>query len=401
MSAAGQSGSPAADAAARRVTVIDAGVGNLGNLARALAHLGAGVTVTRDPAQVAAARCLVLPGVGAFAPPREALRGGLEAALRAALADGAWLLGICVGFQLLFEAGEEFGITDGLALLPGRVTRLPGCVPVPHIGWNLLHDLADHPLLAGLGSPDPARRNSDAVAGGRAVAGGGADATLIQGRPAGGQRSDGSAGAQSHGGADGAGRTQSQRGQAGTRSQGGAVSGQSQGVPAGEHRPDGPSGGQNLGWPAGGQRADESGGGQTQGRPAGGQRPDELAGAQSHGGADGAGRTQSQRGQAGTRSQGGAVSGQSQGGAAGGQSQGGTGSAGGQGCYVYFVHSYAPNEVADQTCLARATHGRTFAAVAGRGRVLGTQFHPERSGSAGLRLLDNYLEMASGPAASD
>ena len=63
---------------------------------------------------------------------------------------GAWLLGICVGFQILFEAGEEFGAIDGLGLLPGRVTRLPASVPVPHIGWNRLHGVADHPLLDGL-----------------------------------------------------------------------------------------------------------------------------------------------------------------------------------------------------------------------------------------------------------
>jgi glutamine amidotransferase len=197
--------------------VIDAGVGNLGNLVRALERVGARVTVTADPQLVAAARCLVLPGVGAFAPPRNRLRGPLEEALREALDREASLLGVCVGFQILFEEGEEFGVTDGLGLLPGRVTRLPETVPIPHIGWNRLHGVAHHPLLNGL-----------------------------------------------------------------------------------EDR------------------------------------------------------------------------------------------------YVYFVHSYAPEGVPDELCLARCTHGREFAAVAGRGRVLGTQFHPERSGPIGLRLLANFLEMAHG-----
>lgn len=197
--------------------VIDSGVGNLGNLVRALEHVGARVTVTADPRQVAAARCLVLPGVGAFAPPRNRLRGPLEEALHEALDRGASLLGVCVGFQILFEEGEEFGVTDGLGLLPGRVTRLPETVPVPHIGWNRLHGVAHHPLLNGL-----------------------------------------------------------------------------------EDR------------------------------------------------------------------------------------------------YVYFVHSYAPQGVPDELTLARCTHGREFAAVAGRGRVMGTQFHPERSGPVGLRLLSNFLEMAHG-----
>ncbi len=195
--------------------VIDSGVGNLGNLVRALGHVGARATVTADPRQVAAAPCLVLPGVGAVAPPRPRVRGPLEEALHEALDRGASLLGVCVGFQILFEEGEEFGVTDGLGLLPGRVTRLPETVPVPHIGWNRLHGVAHHPLLNGL-----------------------------------------------------------------------------------------------------------------------------------------------------------------------------------EGCYVYFVHSYAPEGVPDELCLARCTHGREFAAVAGQGRVMGTQFHPERSGPIGLRLLSNFLQMA-------
>lgn len=199
-----------------KALVIDAGVGNLGNLARAVEHVGGQVEISADPDRVARARCLLLPGVGAFAPPREAVRGGVEEALREALSQGAWLLGICVGFQILFEEGEEFGAIDGLGLLPGRVTRLPETVPLPHIGWNRLHDQADHSLLAGL---------SD---------------------------------------------------------------------------------------------------------------------------------------------------------------------------YFYFVHSYAPEGVPDDLCLARCTHGRVFPAIAGRGRVMGTQFHPERSGDAGLRLIANFLEMAHG-----
>jgi imidazole glycerol-phosphate synthase subunit HisH len=209
--------------------IIDAGVGNLGNLQRALERIGPSteitVEITVDPARIAAGRCQLLPGVGAFAPPREALRGPLEAALREAVDRGAFLLGICVGFQLLFESGEEWKTVDGLGLLSGRVTRLPPTVPVPHIGWNRLHDLADHPLLAGLAT------------------------------------------------------------------------------------------------------------------------------------------------------------------------------GGGWGEHVYFVHSYAPEGVPSASHLALCTHGRAFPAVAGRGRVLGTQFHPERSGEAGLRLLSNFLEMAHGSSA--
>lgn len=203
-------------ASGARVSVVDLGAGNLWNLERALRHLGAEVEVTTAPERIAASRALVLPGVGAFAPAREGLRGEREAALRHAVAGGAWLLGICLGYQLLFEGSEEFGATDGLGLLPGRITRLPDSVPVPHIGWNRLHDLAPHPLLAGVGPAD---------------------------------------------------------------------------------------------------------------------------------------------------------------------------------LFVYFVHSFAPEGVPDELCLARCTHGRPFAAAAARGRVLGMQFHAERSGAAGLGLLASFLEM--------
>jgi len=206
----------------RPVTVIDAGVGNLGNLRRALEALGAEVVVTADPAVVAEGRCLVLPGVGAFAPPRERLRGALEGAIRSALEGGAWLLGICVGFQLLFTAGEEFGETDGLDLLPGRVRKLPGTVTLPHIGWNrldLVPGAAGGALLAGL--PEQA--------------------------------------------------------------------------------------------------------------------------------------------------------------------------------WVYFVHSYAPHGVPQEMVLARTLHGTAFPAAAAHGRVMGTQFHPEKSGATGLTILGNFLRMARAP----
>lgn len=205
-----------------RVTVIDAGVGNLGNLRRALEALGAEVVVTHDPTVVAEARCLVLPGVGAFSPPRERLRGALEAAVRSALEGGAWLLGICVGYQLLFAASDEFGETDGLGLLPGRVEKLPTSVTLPHIGWNQLR--------------------------------------LVPG------------------------------------AEGGAL----------------------------------------------------LAGLPEE-------------------------------------------------AWVYFVHSYAPVGVPEERVLARTLHGADFAAAAAHGRVLGTQFHPEKSGATGLTILGNFLRMANAP----
>lgn len=199
-----------------QATIINAGVGNLGNLQRALRFLGAETEITVEPDVVRRSRCLLLPGVGAFRPPRESLRGAMEEALQGAIDDGAWLLGICVGYQILFEGGEEFGHSDGLGLLPGTVRQLPSDIILPHMGWNALHDEADHPLL--------------------------------------------------------------------------------------QHLP--------------------------------------------------------------------------------------------RGSFVYFVHSFAPLDIDPEVSLAKATYGRPFDAIAGRGRVLGTQFHPEKSGRHGLQLLRNYLEMA-------
>lgn len=204
-------------------TVIDAGVGNLGNLERALRSLGAEVERTDEPAVIERSKCLLLPGVGAFRPPRENLRGARELAIRSALSRGAFLIGICVGFQLLFESSEEFGETDGMGLVPGRIRRLPATVPLPHIGWNRLLARRDHPLLEGID----------------------------------------------------------------------------------------------------------------------------------------------------------------------------------EGSFTYFVHSFAPQDVAAEQTLASCRHGRDFAAIVRHERVFGTQFHPEKSGSVGLRLLENFLELSHAAASGD
>jgi glutamine amidotransferase len=120
-----------------KVTLLDYGVGNVASVRRAFARLGADVDLTSDPERVAAASRVVLPGVGAFAPAKERLAAsGLEEALRSALASGARLIGLCLGFQLLFEESAEFGSTTGLGLLAGRVAPFAGGVRVPHVGWN-------------------------------------------------------------------------------------------------------------------------------------------------------------------------------------------------------------------------------------------------------------------------
>jgi imidazole glycerol-phosphate synthase subunit HisH len=127
------------------VTVIDYGVGNLLSVQRGLEHCGAKVILTTDPEKILAAKRVVLPGVGAFANAMQSLnRLGLVAAIREFALSKRPLLGICLGMQLLLEESEEFGVTTGLGLIPGRVIAVPvhtlsgTTQKIPHIGWSSL-----------------------------------------------------------------------------------------------------------------------------------------------------------------------------------------------------------------------------------------------------------------------
>lgn len=135
-----------------RVLVIDYGIGNLGNVVRALQRLGAEVRLRERPEDLEWAEKIVLPGVGAFGDGMAGLqaRGWIEP-LMAAVAAGKPLLGICLGMQLLFEESEEMGRHRGLGLLRGRVRRFPPeAGKVPQIGWNRLEHAGAHPLLRGV-----------------------------------------------------------------------------------------------------------------------------------------------------------------------------------------------------------------------------------------------------------
>jgi glutamine amidotransferase len=137
-----------------KTAVIDYGSGNLRSAAKALAAAGADVEVTADPAAVAAAARIVLPGVGAFADCRaglDRLPGMVEALDQAVRRQGRPFLGICVGMQLMAEAGLEHGRHEGLGWIEGEVVPLaPRPVKIPHMGWNELHRTREHPLLAGI-----------------------------------------------------------------------------------------------------------------------------------------------------------------------------------------------------------------------------------------------------------
>jgi glutamine amidotransferase len=138
------------------IALVDYGAGNVRSVHKALEAVGARVELARDPAPVAGASRVVLPGVGAFGDCVSALRRtGLADALYRAIEEGKPVLGICVGMQVLFKEGEEMGRHAGLAILPGRVVRFSGNLAarglkVPHTGWNQLEPEGDHPLFHGL-----------------------------------------------------------------------------------------------------------------------------------------------------------------------------------------------------------------------------------------------------------
>jgi glutamine amidotransferase len=138
-----------------RIAVVDYGIGNLRSAEKALQHLGADARLTGDPAVIARARAVVLPGVGAFGACMNALRSsGLEGVCKEAATDGRPFLGICIGMQMLFEGSDETPDVAGLGIVTGRVTRLPGTVRLPQMGWNTLDITAASKCCANL--PDPA-----------------------------------------------------------------------------------------------------------------------------------------------------------------------------------------------------------------------------------------------------
>jgi glutamine amidotransferase len=137
----------------KSVVVLDYGSGNLQSAQRALARAGAAATVTSDVSLAAAADGLVVPGVGAYAACMAGLKAlSAESVIAARVAGDAPVLAICVGMQVLFDQGEEHGVvTDGLGLVPGRVTPLRA-PRVPHMGWNTVTVADGSQMFAGLPS---------------------------------------------------------------------------------------------------------------------------------------------------------------------------------------------------------------------------------------------------------
>lgn len=135
----------------KQIAVLDYGSGNLRSVVRALERVGANVTLTSDSKSAESAAGLVVPGVGAFAACMTGLRKvGGERIIARRLSGSRPILGICVGMQIMFEAGVEHGIeTEGCGQWPGSVTQLDAKI-LPHMGWNTVEAAAGSQMFAGI-----------------------------------------------------------------------------------------------------------------------------------------------------------------------------------------------------------------------------------------------------------
>jgi glutamine amidotransferase len=133
------------------IVVIDYNVGNVKSVCNAFRHIGCDVELSCEPQTIEAAAGLVLPGVAAFGYAVSALGSTAEPVSKAAL-GGKPLLGICVGYQMLFEKSCEYGRHNGLGLIEGNVVSIPSGRTIPHMGWNLVKLPENMDLFAGLGN---------------------------------------------------------------------------------------------------------------------------------------------------------------------------------------------------------------------------------------------------------
>jgi glutamine amidotransferase len=136
------------------IAIIDYGVGNLRSVEKAFEAVASSALVTGDAGAIRDADRLVLPGVGAFGEcARRLRRSGFDKLVLEAAEQNKPILGLCVGLQLMFDEGCEFGTHEGLGVMRGRIVRFPERGPhVPQIGWNQIENINPHPLLEGLSS---------------------------------------------------------------------------------------------------------------------------------------------------------------------------------------------------------------------------------------------------------
>jgi len=137
------------------IAIVDYNMGNLASVKNAFAKLGKDTVVESDPDKFKNYDKIILPGVGAYADAMEHLKErDMVEALQEYAKSGNYMFGICLGMQLLFESSEEFGQSDGLGLIKGRVkafdtSKFSESLKVPHMGWNRMFT-KEHPLFDGL-----------------------------------------------------------------------------------------------------------------------------------------------------------------------------------------------------------------------------------------------------------
>jgi imidazole glycerol-phosphate synthase subunit HisH len=138
------------------VAVVDYDAGNTLSVTRALEKVGARVYLTSDPEEVLIADAVVLPGVGAFGDcVRKLKEREMDEACLETYRAGKPFLGVCIALQVFFEASEESPGVEGLGILPGKVVKFDvGGLKVPHMGWNELDVVREHPILGGLSGED-------------------------------------------------------------------------------------------------------------------------------------------------------------------------------------------------------------------------------------------------------
>lgn len=132
------------------IVVIDYNVGNVKSVCNAFEHIGCEAKLSCEPEDIERTMGIVLPGVAAFGYAISAL-GSLAELIRKVALNGKPLLGICVGYQMLFETSSEYGRHDGLGLVAGSVVPIPPGRVIPHMGWNMVKLPEDMDLFAGLG----------------------------------------------------------------------------------------------------------------------------------------------------------------------------------------------------------------------------------------------------------
>lgn len=133
------------------IAIIDYGMGNLRSVQKGFEQVGVTAEIVQQPEELKKFEGLVLPGVGAFKDAMDNLQeAGMIEAIHESIKEGKPFLGICLGFQLLFETSEEWGLNSGLGLFPGQVRRFDDTLKVPHMGWNQIEIQKESPILRGI-----------------------------------------------------------------------------------------------------------------------------------------------------------------------------------------------------------------------------------------------------------